>query len=157
MADDNRPFQEPLPADGVTLAGPIAAHVGGVEQRFWAQLMILGAPLFISVFGALAAFALTHGGTQPGAFLGIFWLVLTAATLRQPYVAVLSPDGSLTFKALTRRITTTVDAIYRVSITGQRGRSYVFHFDDRKASLGMFGGQTLSRYLVEQNPSIEDR
>ncbi|MDQ1457930.1 MAG: hypothetical protein QOH28_3550, partial [Actinomycetota bacterium] len=81
MADDHRPFQEPLPEDGVALAGPIAAHVGG-EQRFWAQLMILGAPFFVSVFGALAGFALAHGGTQPGAFLGIFWLVLTAATLR---------------------------------------------------------------------------
>jgi hypothetical protein len=157
VTDGQRSFQEPLPEDGVALARPTAAHVADVEQRFWAQVMILAAPVFFTAWGAIAVFALTHGGTQAGTFLGIVWLVGAAGTLRQPYVAILRPDGSLTFKALTRRITTTVDAIYRVSITGGRGRSYVFHFDDRKASLGMFGGQTLSRYLVERDPSIQHR
>ena len=120
--------------------------------------MILVAPVFFTAWGAIALFALTHGGTQAGAILGIVWLFFAAGTLRQPYVAILRPDGSLTFNALTRRITTTADAISRVSIAGgPHGRLYVFHFDGRTASLGMFGGQTLSRYLVERDPSIQHR
>jgi hypothetical protein len=157
VADDRRPFQAQLPEDGGVLASSTAAHVADVEQRFWAQVMILAAPIFFFTGVAIVVFALTHGGTQVGTFLAITWLVFSAGTLRQPYVAILRPDGSLTFKALTRRITTPVDAIYRVSITGTRGRSYVFRFDDRKASLGMFGGQTLSRYLVERDPTIQHR
>jgi hypothetical protein len=119
--------------------------------------MILAAPIFFSVWGFIAAFALTHRGTQAGTILGLVWLVFALGTLRQPYVAVLRPDGSLTFRALTRNTTTPVDAIYRISITGARGRLYVFHFEDRTASLGMFGGQALSRYLIERNPSIQHR
>ena len=157
VVDTQRPFQDQLPEDGVALAAPTAAHVADGEQRFWAELMILGGPVFFLAWGWIAVFALTHGGTQAGTFLGIVWLLLTAGMLRQPYVAILRPDGSLTFKALTRRITTTEDAIDRISIAGGRGRAYVFHFDDRKASLGMFGGQTLSRYLVERDPSIQHR
>jgi len=157
VADAQRPFQEQLPAVATAFARPTSAPRVTIEQRFWAQLMILGAPIFFFTFGPLALFALTHGGTQAGAFLGIFWLVFTVLSLREPYVATLRPDGSLTFKALARRVTTPVDAIYRISITRGRGRSYIFHFDDRKASLGMFGGQTLSRYLVERNPDIQGR
>jgi hypothetical protein len=144
VTGDQQPVPEQLP--------------DGVEQRFWSQLMIVVAPVFFSGWGAIALFALTHGGTQAGAILGIVWLLFAAGTLRQPYVAILRPDGSLTFSALTRRITTTADAIYRVSIASAgRGRLYVFHFDGRTASLGMFGGQALSRYLVERNPSIQQR
>jgi hypothetical protein len=144
VTDDQAPFPEYLPEV--------------VEQRFWSQVMILVAPVFFSGWGAIALFALTHGGTQAGTVLGIVWLVFAGGTLRQPYVAILRPDGSLSFNALTRRITTTADAIYRVSITGgPHGRLYVFHFDGRAASLGMFGGQALSRYLVERNPSIQHR
>jgi hypothetical protein len=94
------------------------------EQRFWAEVMILAAPVFFSVWGAFAVFALTHGRRQAGTFLGIVWLLGAAGTLRQPYVAILRPDASLTFKALTRRITTTVDAVYRVSISGGRAPTY---------------------------------
>jgi hypothetical protein len=144
VTDDQRPVPEYLP--------------DGVEQRFWSHVMILAGPVFFAGWGAIALFALTHGGTQAGAILGIVWLVFAAAALRQPYVAILRPDGSLTFNALTRMITKTADAIDQVSIAGgPHGRLYVFHFDGRTASLGMFGGQTLSRYLVERNPSIQHR
>jgi hypothetical protein len=144
VTDDQRPVPENRP--------------DRVEQRFWSQVMILVGPVFFSGWGAIALFALTHGGTQAGAILGTVWLVFAAAALRQPYVAILRPDGSLTFKALTRSITTTAAAIYRVSIAGgPHGRLYVFHFDGRTASLGVFGGQTLSRYLVERNPAIQHR
>jgi hypothetical protein len=119
--------------------------------------MIIAGPVWFLGWGALAAFALTHGGTQAGVVLGLVWLFFAAGAIRQPYVAVLRPDGSITFRALTRSITTTVDAISRISIVRGRGRHYVFFFDDRKASLGMFGGQTLSRALLERNPSIQDR
>src|SRR5205814_864258 len=111
VADDQQAFQEPSAAYG--------------EQWFWAHVMFVAAPIFFSIWGLFAAFALTHGGTQAGTFLGIVWLVLALGTLRQPYVAIVRPDGSLTFRALTRTITTTVDAIYRVSIAGGRGRNYV--------------------------------
>jgi hypothetical protein len=71
-------------------------------------------------------------------------------------VATVRPDGSVTFKALTRSISTSVDAIYRIGIAGTRGRSYVYYFGTRSASLQDFGGGSLTRYLFDRNPSIED-
>ena len=74
VADDQRAFQEPSAPPG--------------EQRFWAHAMLVAAPIFFFIWGAFAAAALTHGGTQPGTFLGIVWLVFAVGTIRQPYVAI---------------------------------------------------------------------
>jgi hypothetical protein len=128
-----------------------------MERSYWAEVMVIAGPVWFLGWGAIAAFALTHGGRQAGTILGLVWLFFAVGSARQPYVVVLRPDGSMTFKALTRSITTTVDAIYRISIVRGRARLYVFHFDDRKASLGMYGGQRLSRDLLEQRPSIQHR
>lgn len=125
------------------------------EQRFWAQTLLAGAPIFVAMWGGIGLFALTHGGTQAGAFLTIVALVVVLLTLFQPYAAIVKPDGSLVFKALLRSISTRVDSVSRITINGGRATSYVFHFDERKASLGMFGGRDLARSLVALDPTIE--
>ena len=107
------------------------------------------------MWGGIGLYALTHGGTQAGAFLTVVALIVLALTSFQPYAAIVKPDGSLVFKAPLRSITTSVDSVYRITISGGRARSYVFHFDDRKAALGMFGGRELARSLIAHNPTIE--
>jgi hypothetical protein len=116
---------------------------------------VVGAPIFVAGWGGLGLIALTHGGTQAGAFLCSVALIIAVITAFQPYSATVRPDGSLTFKALLRTITTTLDSVYRISIVRGRGRSYVFHFNGQKASLGMFGGRDLALYLVERDPTID--
>jgi hypothetical protein len=155
VTDDQQPFQEGLPKDAVARDRRTAVRIADRDLRFFAHVMILVATVALPVGGAIALFFLTQGATQPGAFLGIAWLALATRTLRRPYVAILRPDGSLTFKALTRTITSTADSVYRITVGSGRGRSYVFYFDDRKASLEDFGGQALCRYLRERNPTIE--
>ena len=125
------------------------------DQKYWATLMVTAGPVWFLAWGAVALFALTHGGRQAGIVLGLVWLFFAVPAVRQPYVAILRSDGSISFKAVTRTLTTPVDAIYRISILRGRGRLYVFHFDDRKAALGLFGGQELSRYLLERDPTIQ--
>lgn len=145
MADDQQPFPDELAADRASLRTPMILPVAEAERRFWAEVMLLAAPIFLAAWGAIALFALTHGGTQAGTFLGIVWPVVAVGALRQPYVAILRPDGSPTFKALTRTVTTTADSVYRIRIGGGRGRVYVFQFDDRRVGLAdSAGGRCLA-------------
>jgi hypothetical protein len=153
VADGEQPVLE-----GPTLqTGHQVAHRPAIEpeERFWAQTLIAGAPIFVAMWGGIGLFALTHGGTQAGAFLTSVALVVVVLTSFQPYEAVVEPDGSLVFKALLRSITTNVDSVHRITISGGRAISFVFHFDDRRASLGMFGGRNLARRLIARNPTIE--
>ena len=134
-------------------------HYFGVpneDRRFYATAMIIAAPLFLVIWGLFAEAALSDkSGRQIGLVLGGVWLVALIATLRNPYAAVVRPDGSITFKALTRAVTTRVDAVYRISLVRGRGRTWNFYFDDSKASLGWDGGGGLCSHLLAANPSIE--
>jgi hypothetical protein len=153
VADGEQPYVDALPEPG-TPSGPSDHFLADREQRFWYEMLVI-APLFLAVWGLFAFAALTGGGTQIGVFLAIVWLVIAVLLLRQPYVAIVRPDGSLTFRALTRTINTTTSDVSRISITAGRGRMYVFHFGDRSASLGGFGGKRLTQFLVERNPGIQ--
>ena len=127
--------------------------VANEEQRFYSTAMLIAAPPFLLIWGIFMVAALSDkSGRQIGVFFTAVWAVALFALLRNPYVAVVRSDGSITFRALTRTITTSVDAISRISIRRGRAISYVFHFNDRTASLGWDGGQGLSRYVLERNP-----
>ena len=77
--------------------------------------------------------------------------------LRAPYVAVVSSDGTLTFKSLTSSTTTNVANIQRVRLArGRGGTTWVFYFDGAQKSLGHFGGRSLARYLSDRNPAIRN-
>jgi hypothetical protein len=147
VADGADPFQESVPA-----AAPVF-RAGA--RRYWGEVLIVGAPLFLAGWGGIGLFALTHGGTQVGAFLTIVAAFVAVGVVRQPFVATWRADGTLTFRALTRTITTTADAVTRVGIIRGRGRAYVFSFDDRKAVLAPYGGQALYNDLLAWNPAIQ--
>lgn len=150
VAERARSCQAHLVTDGSGARAP----VDRIERRFWAELTILAAPIFLSMTGVGAVLVLTHGETLLGTFVAIIWLVAAAATLREPYVAILGPDGSLTFKALTLTITTTAESVHRVRMRG-RSAGFAFDFDNRRAVLGEVGGRELARYLLERNPTIQ--
>jgi hypothetical protein len=126
------------------------------DRRFYATAMIIAAPLFLLIWGLFAEAALSDkSGRQIGIVLGAVWLVALIASLRNPYVAVVGPDGSIRFKALTRTLTTSVDAVYRISIVRGRAMTWNFYFNDSKASLGWDGGGALCAYLRAANPAID--
>jgi hypothetical protein len=156
VADGHEPFQDPLPEERVTLGNPTAGRVADVEQRFWSEVMILVAPIFLFIWGAFALAGLTHGGTQFGAFLGIVWTVGAAGALWQPYVAVLRPDGSLRFRALTRNIATTADAVYRITVSGgieEAARTSFTSMIARRRSAYSVGRPCLATFSNETPPS----
>src|SRR5271156_3073244 len=76
-----------------------------VEQRFSALSVFAAFPVAF-VFGSIAV-SLLSGGQRP---IGVVFLVVAVGAavmgLRIPYVAIAGSDGSLTFKSLTRTITT---------------------------------------------------
>lgn len=92
-----------------------------------------------------------------GIAAAVFGLLLVAFLLRVPYVAIVSPDGTLTFKALTGSTTTQVSRINRITVyTGGRGGStWYFYYDAGRARLGDVGGRALARYLISVNPAID--
>ncbi len=97
------------------------------DRRFYATAMIIAAPLFLFIWGAFAEAALSDkNGRQIGIVLGLVWLFALVASLRNPYVVIVRADGSIAFKALTRTVTTRVDAVYRISIVRGRARTWNF-------------------------------
>jgi len=128
------------------------------ETRFYAYLTIFVLPILLPVFAFVGVFATIHGsGPFPGWFFLAFSILLVIAGLRGPYVAIVEPDGSLTFKALTVSKTTNLTRITRVALrTGARGgSSWIFYFDGTSSSLGDFGGKALARFVVAHNPAVE--
>src|SRR6266487_4072888 len=101
------------------------------EQKFYATAMMIAAPLFLLIWGVFMVAALSDkSGLQIGVFLAAVWAIALFGVLRNPYVAVARSDGSITFRAMARTITTSVDAISRISIRRGRAVSYVFYFND---------------------------
>jgi hypothetical protein len=157
VAQVDTSFREQVLEPGVSLEALPPPRISYTEQRFLAELTLVGAPFFLYVWGVFAFGALTHGAMLPGIPMSVVWVGVAVGVLVMPYGAVLGADGSLTFKAVTRRITTHAEDVYRIGISsGYRGAGgYVFYFDDRRAALGAFGGRVLARYLLEQNPAID--
>jgi hypothetical protein len=147
VADGVDSFQDPVPTSGHAF--------GAGERRYWAHVLLIAAPPFLAAWGGIGLFALTHGGTQAGVFLTIVASFAAISVVRQPFMATWRADGTLTFRALTRTITTTADTVTRVGIIRGRGRLYVFYFDDRKTVLAPFGGDALYHDLLAWNPAIQ--
>lgn len=129
-----------------------------VEQRFSA-LSVFAAFALAFVFGCVAD-SLVSAGQRP---IGIVFLALAVGAavvgLRVPYVAIASPDGSLSFKALTRTVTTNLSHVERITHKSGGGRgggsTWVFYFDGTRAQLNNRGGRTLAGYVVDHNPQVE--
>ena len=128
------------------------------ERSFYAVVTIFGVPVFVLFCAVVARFAIPDRGGRPiGVGAAIFGGLLIIFALRVPYVAIVSSDGALTFKALTGATRTDVSRINRITVyTGGRGGSmWYFYYDGGRARLGDVGGRALARYLVELNPAID--
>jgi hypothetical protein len=161
-------FDQPAPpiAEPPTNQHPLeaapshAAGLGGEEpnRRFYAVLMIVGVPVFVGIFVMIARSALPDPAGRPiGIGAAALALLLALVFLRTPYVAIVSPDGSLTFKALTRTKETSISRISRIELsTGANGASScIFQFDGSTARLSDIGGSALARYVIDRNPAVE--
>jgi uncharacterized membrane protein YgcG len=128
-----------------------------VEQRFSALSVFAAFPVAF-VFGSVAV-SLISAGQRP---IGVVFLVVAVGTavmgLRVPYVAIAGSDGSLTFKALTRTISTNVSHVERITHrSGGRGggSTWAFYFDGTRAQLNNRSGRTLAEYVVDHNPQVQ--
>jgi hypothetical protein len=152
------PMAEPPTNEHPLEAAPAhAADLGGTT-RFYAVASIVAVPVFVVIFAMIARFALPDPSGRPvGIGAAVLALLLAVLFLRTPYVAIVSPDGSLTFKALTRTSETSISRISRIGLsTGARGASsWIFQFDGSTARLGDIGGRALARYVIDRNPTVE--
>jgi hypothetical protein len=127
-----------------------------VEQRF-SDLSVFAAFVVALVFGSIAISLVSSGHIPIGV---LFLAVVVMATLigvRVPYVTVASSDGTLTFNALTRTVTTNVSQVERISHKsgGRGGSMWIFYFDGTRAQLNNRGGRTLADYVVGHNPRVD--
>jgi hypothetical protein len=128
-----------------------------VDQRFSAS-SVFAAFAVALVFGSVAV-SLLSAGQRP---IGVVFLAVAVGTavmgLRVPYVAVAGQDGSLTFKALTRTVTTHLSHVERIThASGGRGggSTWAFYFDGTRAQLNNRSGRTLAEYVVDHNPQVQ--
>jgi hypothetical protein len=155
------PMAEPPTNQHLLVAPPSHAAVSGAEgphRRFYAVASIVAIPVFVGIFAVIARFALPDPSGRPiGIGAAVLALLFAVLFLRTPHVAIVSPDGSLTFKALTLTRETSVSRISRIGLsTGARGASsWTFQFDGSTARLGDIGGRALARYVIDRNPAVE--
>jgi len=127
-----------------------------VEQRF-SSLSVFAAFPFALIFGSIAVSLVSTGHPPIGIIFLAFAVAVAIMALRVPYVAIALPDGSLTFKALTRSVTTNLSHVERIvhRSGGRGGSSWVFYFDGTRAQLNNWAGRTLAGYVVDHNPQVE--
>jgi hypothetical protein len=127
-----------------------------VEQRFSALSVLAAFPVAF-VFGSVAVSLISAGQLPIGVVLLVVAVGAAVMGLRVPYVAIAGSDGSLTFKALTRTITTNLSHVERITRRsgGRSGSSWVFDFDGTRAQLNNWSGRTLAEYVVDHNPQVE--
>jgi hypothetical protein len=96
------------------------------ERRFYAVATIVAVPAFVVVCALIARYATPDPRARPiGIGALIFGVLMLLWGLITPYAAIVGPDGSLTFKALTRSVRTNVSRISRITLrTGGRGGSH---------------------------------
>ena len=125
------------------------------EQSFNGLLFLIILPIWLIAMGLLSVLLLTSGLSIVSLTLPMLWLLVLARWLRAPYKATVRADGTVTFKALTRTVATTTQAIYRVK-RGARGTT-IFYFTDRSVSLVWPLGQQLSAYLQSFDPPLAQK
>jgi hypothetical protein len=119
---------------------------------------IIAPPILVGGFGLFGLAALSDPKGRPiGIVLTAVAVLVALLASRTPYVAIVRPDGSLTFKALIGSKETSVSRVSRMRLsTGARGASsWIFQFDGTSARLGDIGGKALARYVIDHNPSVE--
>jgi hypothetical protein len=126
------------------------------EQRF-SSLSVFAAFPFALIFGSIAISLVSTGHGPIGIIFLAFAVGVAVMALRVPYVAIAHPDGSLTFKALTRSVTTNFSHVERIvhRSGGRGGSSWVFYFDGTRAQLNNWAGRTLAGYVVDRNPQVD--
>ena len=178
-ASTSAPLDGPLPATGSTLAESIspqsgdsiwngpsgqASFVSGAsggqhpQTRYYSMGTIIAPPIFLLFFTWIAVFAIpTQSGRPFGICAAVMAVFFALAFSRRPYVAILLPDRSLTFKALIGSKVTAISRITRIGLrTGGNGAtSWIFEFDGTKATLGDIGGKALARHVMECNPAVK--
>jgi hypothetical protein len=127
-----------------------------VEQRF-SSLSIFAAFPFALIFGSIAVSLVSNGHPPIGIIFLAFAVGVAVMALRVPYVAIAGPDGSLTFKALTRSVTTNLSHVERIAHRsgGRSGSSWIFYFDGTRAQLNNWAGRSLAGYVVDHNPQVD--
>jgi hypothetical protein len=141
-----------------TFAPPAANElVDPAEQRFYAPEVLVVFPVFTFVFGFIAVSVLSAAGPRPVG-IGFLAVAVLAALggLRVPYVAIARPDGSLSFKAVTRTVTTSLSHVVQIARRsgGRGGTTWIFSFDGTRAQLNNRGGRMLAGYVVDHNPRV---
>jgi hypothetical protein len=153
------PIAEPPAKQGFLEAAPSAAPgLGGEERRFYAVASMIATPVFVAIFAIIARSALPNAAGRPiGVGATVLAVLFAVLFLRTPYAAIVSADGSITFKAPARTKVTSISRIYRMRLsTGARGASsWIFEFDGTSERLGDRGGRGLALYLANLNPSID--
>ena len=126
------------------------------ERRFYAIVTMVAVSVFLLLFTVIATSAIPNRNGRPvGIAALVVGVLMTLWSLRAPYVAIVKPDGTLTFRSLTGSVTTAVQRVSQVrALASGRGQSWVFYFDGGKARLTDVSGRALARYLISQNPSI---
>jgi hypothetical protein len=142
-------FAPPLP-----LAPPQPSDP--VEQRF-SSLSIFAAFPVAFVFGSVGASLVSSGQPSVGIVILAFAVGAAFMALRIPFVAVTHVDGSLTFRALIRTVTTNISHVERITRkpVGRGGSSWIFYFDGTRAQLNNRSGRILAGYVVDHNPRID--
>jgi hypothetical protein len=128
------------------------------QTRYYAVATIIAPPVFVIFFTWIAISAIpTHSGRPIGIGAAVLAVLFVLIFSRRPYVAIVLPDGSLTFKALIGSKQTAISRVTRIGLrTGARGAaSWIFEFDGTRALLGDIGGKALARYVIECNPAVE--
>jgi hypothetical protein len=149
---------------GETTATFAPTQPGGVVtrdqpvRRFYYVEMFVVLPVFVVVGGAVCSATLSSASARPvGIIAATFVLVLLFLSTRANFVASVYTDGTLTFRSLTRSVSTNLQNVTRISVrSGGRGTvSYLFYFGGESAALGGWNGKALARYVVGVNPAVD--
>ena len=150
------------PAEPTWRGGPPARHPdnpsGYAPARVYSVTAMIVPPVFVVFLTLVAAASISHQASRVlGIGAAVLAVLMAVFWVRRPYVAIVRPDGSLTFKALLVSKETTISRVSRIGLStgGRGGSSWIFHFDGTRASLGDIGGKALMRYVVNCNPDIE--
>jgi hypothetical protein len=150
-------INNPEPQDAYAPAAPTEVN-DPTDQRFNSLSVLVAFPLFALIAVSIAQPILSSSGQREIGFVFVALAVFaTVAALRVPYVAIVRSDGSLTFKALTRTVTTNLSRVERITrSSGARGgTTWIFYFDGTRAQLNNRSGRALAGYVVQHNPRVE--
>ncbi len=143
-------------SDAASGSFPPPALSDTAEQRFNSFSVFAAFPVAL-VFGGIAESLVSSGQIPIGIVFAAVAIGSALIGLRIPYVAIARPDRSLTFKSLTRTISTNLSHVERITRQsgGRGGSSWVFYFDGTRAQLNNRSGRILAGYVVDRNPHVE--